>query len=259
LACSTDNASARGVLTFQGVQGLGKTKWLKTLVPQHLNLVTDGVILKLDDKDSIKSATSFWIVELGELDSTFKKSDIAALKAFITKESDLMRLPYARKDSHFKRRTVYFASVNEEQFLQDKTGNSRYWTIKVKALDSNHNIDMQQVWAQVYETMYLTGETHYLTAEEEKKLSLNNTESTSIDPIEELVQSSYKWESDRSVWRWETATNVLLELGYNKPTRGDAMTASNIIKLLNGNQSRRVHSGRQLLVPYMINKRYYGE
>jgi putative DNA primase/helicase len=170
-----------------------------------------------------------------------------------------MRLPYARKDSHFKRRTVYFASVNEEQFLQDKTGNSRYWTIKVKALDSNHNINMQQVWAQVYETMYLTGQTHYLTAEEEQKLSTNNTESTSIDPIEELVQSSYKWESDRSVWRWETATNVLLELGYNKPNRGDAMTASNIVKLLNGNETRRVHAGRQLLIPHMINQRYYGE
>ena len=36
----------------------------------------EGATLNPADKDSVKQAVSHWIVELGELESTFKKSDI---------------------------------------------------------------------------------------------------------------------------------------------------------------------------------------
>jgi putative DNA primase/helicase len=44
---------------------------------------------------------------------------------------DKLRLPYARTDSEFQRRTVFAASVNPEEFLQDETGNLRWWVLPV--------------------------------------------------------------------------------------------------------------------------------
>ena len=44
-----------------------------------------GATLNPSDKDSVNQAVSHWIFELGEIESTFKKSDIDQLKAFVTK------------------------------------------------------------------------------------------------------------------------------------------------------------------------------
>lgn len=149
-AALVPNYKGRGVLTFQGPQGIGKTSWVKALVTKPG--LRDSVV-KLDhhldasNKDSILSAVANWIVEIGELDSSFKR-DVARLKGFITSDSDRVRRPYARMESEYQRRTLFIATVNDPNFLVDTTGNSRWWTIAVDSLDFNHTIDMQQVFAQ---------------------------------------------------------------------------------------------------------------
>lgn len=248
-AFSPTGVSAHGVLVFQGEQYVGKTKWFKGLVPSDLKLIKDGVILKPDDRDSVKQAVSFWLVELGELDSTFRKSDIAALKAFITNDKDVLRRAYARKESQYARRTVFFGSVNPKQFLHDPTGNRRYWTIEVEHLDHSHNIDMQQVWAQVYQ-LWLNGESHYLTPDEMNQLNSHNEEFTTADPVEELINSSYDWECNMDKWTtWQTATDTIREVGYERPSKADANTAASILRKLNGGQSKRTGKGLFFLVP----------
>ena len=49
-----------------------------------------------------------WIVEIGELDSSFKK-DVARLKGFLTRESDKLRPAYGKVTIHHPRRTVFAA------------------------------------------------------------------------------------------------------------------------------------------------------
>jgi putative DNA primase/helicase len=248
-AFSPKGVSASGVLVFQGDQYVGKTKWFKSLVPEDLNLIKDGVILKPDDRDSVKQAVSFWLVELGELDSTFRKSDIAALKAFLTNDKDVLRRAYARKESQYARRTVFFGSVNPKEFLHDPTGNRRYWTIEVAKLDHSHKVDMQQVWAQVYE-QWKAGAGHYLTPDEMNQLNSHNEDFTVADPIEEVITSKYDWATDKARWNdWKTSTDVLHSCGYERPTKADATSAGMVIRKLNGNMSRRTSVGRQLLLP----------
>ncbi|TXH55984.1 MAG: hypothetical protein E6Q97_07585, partial [Desulfurellales bacterium] len=145
-AYAEDGIAAQGVLVLQGAQYLGKTEWFKNLVPPALGVVKDGVTLRLDDKDSIAACISNWLVELGELDATFRKSDIAQLKSFITADRDIIRMPYARRESVFPRQTIFFASVNQREFLHDET-NRRFWVIPCASIKARHNLDMQQVWA----------------------------------------------------------------------------------------------------------------
>jgi predicted P-loop ATPase len=245
---SPNGISAPGVLTIQGGQYIGKTKWFKSLVPDELNLVKDGLILRPEDKDSVKQACSFWMVELGELDATFRKADVAALKAFLTNSSDVLRRPYAAKDSQYARRTVFFASVNPSKFLNDPTGNRRYWTIEAVAIDHTHSIDMQQLWAEIY-VMHKAGAGYYLTQEEVEQLNEHNEDFTTIDPIEERIQSGLRWDDPQSTWSWITATDALMLVGMDRPSRHDATTASALIRAMNGGQQKRTTKGRLMLAP----------
>ena len=83
---------SKGVLTLQGPQSIGKTAWFMSLVPEEQrDLLKVDAIIDTRDKDTITSAVSHWLVELGELDGTFRKSDIARLKGFISADFDQFR------------------------------------------------------------------------------------------------------------------------------------------------------------------------
>jgi len=240
--------SAPGVLTLQGAQYLGKTQWFKTLVPAELDLIQEGMILKPDDKDSVKQCTSYWLVELGELDSTFRKSDIAQLKAFITKQVDVLRLAYARRESRFPRRTLFFGSVNPREFLHDSTGNRRFWTIECQHINHDHGLDMQQVWAEVY-ALWKSGEGYYLSAQEMDALNAHNTDFMAVDPVEERLLESLDWNTPTTLWRWVQASTVLIECGIDRPTKSDTMIAGTLIRARNGDQCRRSNGQKLVLCP----------
>lgn len=250
-AMSPNGISAAGVLTFQGSQYIGKTKWFKQLVPSELGVLKDGMILRPDDKDSVKQCVSYWLVELGELDATFRKADIAALKSFLTNDSDVLRRAYARKESKFARRTVFFASVNPKEFLHDPTGNRRYWTIEAQHLDHSHMIDMQQVWAEFY-ALWRAGEGYYLTPDEMAELNEHNESYTAVDPVEDRILTRLDWQAASTTWRWSTATDILIDIGIDRPTRADATTCAAKMRKLNGDQGKRSNGKNLLLAPPVV-------
>lgn len=243
-----DGISAHGVLVLQGDQYLGKTKWFKTLVPAELGVIQDGLMLRPDDRDSIKQVVSYWLVELGELDATFRKSDIAQLKSFLTRDKDVIRRAYAKMESEYARRTVFFASVNPREFLHDQTGNRRYWTIEAKWIDHSHSVDMQQLWAEVYE-LWKAGEPYYLSEAEMGLLNKSNEEFVVIDPIQDRINSKLSWSADAAYWTWKSATDILLDVGIDKPTQSDATRAAAYIRQKNGNNGKRTATGRMLWCP----------
>lgn len=147
--------------------GAGKTRFFSTLCPPELR--KDSAILDTTNKDSVKTATSYWLVELGELDGTFNRTDQARLKAFLSAENDEIRLPYGRTYLKYPRRTAYFASVNEGHFLVDNSNNRRYWPIRVVASNHQHAVNVQQVWAQAAAEVR-SGQQWYLTPEEDRLL-----------------------------------------------------------------------------------------
>ena len=239
-----DNADhwSKGVLTFQGRQDLGKTSWFwKLFPPDNQGWGKEGVVLKPDEKDSVTTAIRHWIIELGELEATFKKSDIARIKAFLTNRKDVVRMPYDRKESIFPRRTSFFASVNPSEFLHDSTGNVRFWVIPVIGIDYHHDIDMQQVWAQAY-SMYQNGDIWHLTKEESEILEQNNEQCRELHPIEESIVSNMPWIPGEY-----TATQILLKLGYSNPSKADRNVCSSVLRKYYGEPVRK-SSGRVFVI-----------
>lgn len=143
----SEGMAVQGVLVLQGPQDIGKTRWFRSLVSDPA-WFAEGVTLDPSTTDSVIAATSAFLVELGELDATTRKADVAALKSFLTKACDKYRTPYGRKADTYPRRTIYGGTVNPAGFLVDDTGNRRFWMMPVVSIRSDHGIDMQQVWAE---------------------------------------------------------------------------------------------------------------
>jgi predicted P-loop ATPase len=235
--------SAQGVLVLQGGQGIGKTTWFKTLVGQNDYLCKEGAILNPSDKDSVKQCVKYWLVELGELDATFRKADISALKSFLTKDSDEFRAAYSRYESKFPRRTVFFGSVNPEQYLHDETGNRRYWTVSCGAdMNPHHDVDMQQMWAEVL-TWYRSGESWILNAVQTQHVNNINEGFSTSCPLEELLLAKFETSCERRLKL--TASEILQKIGYDKPTRGQTREIGIALRKWFGepkkNNSRRVY------------------
>lgn len=241
---------SKGVLVLQGEQSLGKTAWFRSLVPPTLReLIKVGATIDPANKDSVSSAIGRWMVELGELDATFRKSDIARLKSFISQDRDEIRRPYDRLESTYQRRTVFFASVNPKHFLADDTGNVRWWTIPVTRINYEHDIDMQQVWAEVAQ-LYREGERWWMNADEEAMLEQVNKEHEAIDPVEEMILMRYEWGCDRpAAYTDRTATQVLQEIGYDKPNKAQTTHCAGVLRKLTGKPARKSGSNRLFSIP----------
>jgi len=218
---------AQGVLVIQGEPNTHKSSFVMSLAPQELRAIKGGLSLDPSKKDDIFTSAEYWIAELGELDATFRKADIARLKSHITNDIDDVRRPHAIRNSRMIRRTVYAATVNEAKFLVDTTGNRRWWTISVtEPIDTLHGLNMQQVWRYVYE-LYIKGDSPFLTKEEMDQLNETNKEYEFIDPFEEKLETHFNWEwTDRT---WMNSTEVLQRIGYDKPSKNDATRMGTIL------------------------------
>lgn len=233
-------AHFEGVLVFVGAQGIGKTKGLVKLFPAALRktCVKEGQILDLRNKDTVKAAFSTWCSELGELDATFKKSEISSLKAFLSKEQDEIRMPYAPKASLFKRRTVFAGTVNEVSFLGDETGNRRFWPLTVTRADVGwSDTEIDQLWAEAW-ARYVGGEKWWPTSEKETLLAANAERYRSKSILEQQIEDWFDWGAppDWNVGR-RTVVQLVQELGSGMAPRYEQAELKKI-----GNALRRLWS-----------------
>ena len=175
------------VLVLVGYEGTRKSQWLESLVPKKF--FQGGTSLHLNgfnERDSVMRATQTPIVELGEVDTTFKRSDLGALRAFLSRTEDVYRVPYGAKMRRYPRATSYCATVNRTDFLTDPEGSRRFWPVTIRNLDIEHGIDIDQLWAEVHQ-WWMAGESWWLTESEETARIKAAEEFTFIPPIAELV------------------------------------------------------------------------
>jgi putative DNA primase/helicase len=219
------------VLVLQGGQGVKKTSWIQRLLPRDLtDYIILGAHLDPSDKDSVKRCISGWICELGELDATFRKADIARLKAFLSNETDSIRLPYDRVTSTFKRRTSFCASVNPKEFLTDSTGARRFLPLAVTACDHKHIINMQQVWAQVFD-LYTKGEQWWCTNELDLMLASRHATHSETNSIAELISEKFDLKNnERTGTSFALSiTRLLSDCGVNLPTPSQLRQAKDVL------------------------------
>ena len=244
------NFSCEGVLCLYGDQAAGKTSWAESLIPaenKHV-WIKDAVILDPKDKDSVMKSVSTWITELGELDATFRRSDIEAIKGFVTEKVDKLRPPYERKMNSYDRKTVFYGTINREEFLQDRE-NRRFWVIDVKKVNFN-SLEVAQFWAEV-KNLYLTicdkistpldriknnEYGWFLSPDERSRLQRLQNPYKSINPVEQVLQHNLLPPGAITNGEWLNCTTILQRLGVPHGSK-EANAAS--IWLKDGGYQRR--------------------
>lgn len=259
--------SSPGAFVLVGDQNTFKTTWFTHLCP-IADTIGTGLNLDPSNKDSVLKAIRYWIGELGELDSTTRRADVSMLKAFLSNNVDVVRLPYARRDTSFRRRTVFGGTVNGMGFLVDPTGNRRFWVVEVLRCDVLPPEVMQQVWAE-YMALYQSGQRWHLDADTLTELNASNLDHTAVDPLRERIANGFDWAGvnwgaiDPANYRahadvvWMSATDICIQTGADRPTKAESTRAGGIVRDLyrvsrqgeQGNLERKSNGVKLLAVP----------
>lgn len=176
-------------LVFYSEQGVGKSTLIQRLSKGWFN----DSLTNLSGKESYEAIQFAWLVELAEL-SALRKSDVEAVKNFISKREDTYRGAYARRVKTHKRQCVFFGSTNDDEFLKDATGNRRFFPVEVKRtrktriiFEPEFDAIVDQLWAEAMEG-YMLGEALTLSDEAEAIAGGTREEFTERTPIQGLIE-----------------------------------------------------------------------
>lgn len=115
------------MLILQGPQGIGKSTVCSILAGPEEFYCED--FTELESKVVVEKCSGKMIVEIGELALFAGKRDQRQLKQFISRSTDSCRLSYRRNGEDIPRTFSFIGTTNSFNYLQDETGNRRYWPI----------------------------------------------------------------------------------------------------------------------------------
>jgi len=115
---------------FEGSQGEGKSTALKILGGDWFA----DTPFRMGEKDGYLSIQGVLLYEVAELEQ-FNRSEVTAIKAFMSSTVDRFREPYGRRMKNMPRRCAFAATTNENEYFKDTTGNRRFWPVDTGRLD----------------------------------------------------------------------------------------------------------------------------
>jgi putative DNA primase/helicase len=156
------------VLVLEGRTGWRKSSAFRSLVPVREWYADSGIVI--GSKDSYQNIHGVWIYGFDELDS-LSKSELTATKNFITQTFDRFRPPYGKVARNFRRQNIFSGSTNKDDYLNDPTGDRRYWPLQVRRPIDVHALvrDRDQLWAEAV-ARYDSGEPWHVDTPELRRL-----------------------------------------------------------------------------------------
>ena len=105
----------------------------------------------IENKDTALTLQGIWLAEIPELDA-FRRKEADAIKAWLSRNQDRFRPPYAKMVQDFPRQSVIAGTMNPSGhgYLRDPTGARRFWPIPIiKNIEREEIIAQRdQIWAE---------------------------------------------------------------------------------------------------------------
>ncbi len=176
------------LLILIGPQGIGKTRWMRKLMPEDWHsLFAEKLSFNFDDKDDKLLSCDKAIIAMDELSPILNnKATNEQLKGFLSQKTFNVRVAYGRYNNVYYKIASFIGTSNHSEIITDPTGSRRFWPIEIESADYNHEVNMAQLWAQTYAS-WKAGEQHWLNNEEQKMLSDYNEPFRKIHPYEEYI------------------------------------------------------------------------
>lgn len=215
---------SQGALMLHGETGHGKSTFFEILGGEFYG----GDVDDIKGKDNLLKQHRYWIIECQEFEQISSKSQAAALKGWITTDSDLIRPVYGRKASPHKRGFAIGGSVNGVEFLNDPTGSRRFWVLDIGDRYVNNEVlrgERDNLWAAAVQA-FNAGERWHLLAEEEKQIQAGNRRYEIADEWAAIVDNYCAYRNTVTIS--EILTNAL-DLKEKEITQRESTRIRNIL------------------------------
>lgn len=180
------------ILVFTGGQGNGKTKFFRGLLPEELQHYYAESKLDRDKDDEILMTKKIII-----LDDEFggkSKQDAKKLKELSSKQWFNIRKPFGRSHEDLQRLAVLCGTSNDEEIINDPTGNRRIIPVNIIDIDIDayDQINKVDLFMELYWEWREIGDKWMLTKEDIE--ILNNSTSLNEQPSaeEEMILKYFR-------------------------------------------------------------------
>lgn len=229
------------MIVLEGPQGTRKSSLLMVIAldPEWFS---DALPHDLSNKDARQHLPGKLIIEMPEL-SQLRKSEIETVKAFLTAQRDKYRPSFGRFEIDWPRQNVFVGSTNTDDYLQDSTGNRRFWPLRTTEIYPEvAATEIRQVYAEA-RAAYEADEQWWLDMDTEEIARAEQADRLQMDPWHDRIAAMVALlqpELDGS-GRWIKLDRILQALDIKPADQnpGHAMRVKGIITLLGGKRRRR--------------------
>lgn len=171
-------------------QGTGKTQFFRRLLPEELSAYYAESKLDSGKDDEILMTQKILICD-DEMGGKSKRES-ARLKELTSKQTFSLREPYGRNNVDLQRIAVLCGTSNDNEVLNDPTGNRRVIPIHVNSINHNayNNINKVDLLMEVY-WLWHSGEDHELTRQD--ILDLRGNTEGNFDQVSTEYESVFKY------------------------------------------------------------------
>ena len=181
-----------------------------------------------------------------------RRSDVEAVKAYLSRDVERYRPPYGRAEVSEPRRCVFAGTTNRSDYLVDDTGGRRFWPVAVTRIDIEAlQWDRDQLWAEAV-AAFRSGAPWWLIGEAEQEAAAEVALRGEDDPWTAAVLEFVSLRDEVST------RDVLEHLGVerNEQSKAFSMRVAGILaregwarggklRRLNRDLARYVHSQRR--------------
>lgn len=187
------------IVVFVGAQGVGKSSWMKKLVPDLLREYLAPGAMLAEYKDTQLMMSECALIILDELEA-LNRRDLALIKDLITRAIIQVRRPYARSSEYLPHCASFISSVNDKQILTDPTGTRRYLCSTALKIDYQHKVSIDGCMAQAI-ALGNSGFKYWFDQDEIHDLTDHNEAYMSKSIEEELIET---WLRPITLEEWNT-------------------------------------------------------
>ena len=231
------------IVVFESSEGRGKSSAIEILAGR--DNFSDQSILGKQDKEQQEAMCGIWLYEIADL-TGMKRAEIEHVKAFASRKVDRARPAYGRFRVDRPRRTIFFATTNDDEYLKSQTGNRRFWPVTVGRIDLESLArDRDQLWAEAAEleaadVSIALPERLWKAASEEQNQRLESDEWTAA--IDRYLNDRERPHDDVSIMQ-VLADNQYLQIEPGRVGRAEQMRAGAILRRMGLTKYRKRLSG----------------
>ena len=244
--CSLGEGVNRFVFTIAGEkQSTGKTYFMRWLCPFENDYYTEASVNSKDKDTKIALAKNF-IYNIDEL-ASLNKNDIDSLKSLISIDKINERLPYAASSTTLIRRSSFFASTNNTDFLVD-IENTRWLVFEVQEILRGYSstMNVHDIWKQAYALYLDSSFNDQLTKEESQTQQKSNNLFEYSSNEEEAIAKVFGL-CEKSEGIFFSTFDIINELTLRFPVQKfNANSVSRTLKKLGFKRDRKRINGNQI-------------